>query len=166
VGKKIYLLLLLILVLGCQADIAGPMPEYSNQGQHISSHRRIPQSVHGRTGVISDLVLETLRGSERLHIGNRQDDSNESLPAYELSYTREQMIIKVYALSVLHQRWAENLEGFAAQSQLIHSISWQMAEEDLYLELTLEFSQPVVYRSWYYVNASFFTIEITVSDPD
>lgn len=161
-AKKILMaIILLCLLAGCKAEIAGPVPDYTDAPDYTSPHRRIPQSEHSLTGVISDVHLEVLKNSERLHIGDRSENTNDSLPAYEIAYTGTALLIRVYAQIVQNELWQDKLENFANQSPLIEAMTWKMGKDDLYAEFALELKEPILYRTWYYVNASFFTIEFT-----
>lgn len=161
-GKRVLLILVLLcFAAGCQAEIAGPIPDYHGQQTYTSPHRRIPQSEHSLTGVISDVHLEILKSSERLHIGNRSDSNNNSLPAFEITCSEEELRVRVYARHVQSSLWQDKLKDFASQSQLVSAMSWHKEADKLYTEYILKLNQPVQYRSWYYVDACFFTIEFT-----
>lgn len=160
-NRILLLMILLTLVTACQAEIAGPIPNYIEDPVYTSPHRRIPQSEHSLSGVISDVHLEVGKNSELLHIGNQDITDNSSLPAYEIAYSEKNMFIRVYARNVQSKLWQGKLEKYAGQSPLVEAMSWEMGENNLFTEFHLELREPIRYRTWYYVNTGFFTIEFT-----
>lgn len=163
-----FLCTLLIYTSGCSqpASIAGPLPNYTDKATYVSSHRRPPQSVHGRTGVVSDIRWQkTRQHSEQLHIGDWSSRDNSSLPAYKLFFCPEEQVLTIRAFAV-HSTpliWQEKFKDYIQQSLLIEAIHWQQAEDELYIELVITFTQPVLYRSWYYTNTCYFTVEISAA---
>jgi hypothetical protein len=159
---------LLVYTSGCSqpASVAGPLPDYTDKPIFVSSHRRAPQSVHGRTGVVSDVRWQkTRQKSEQLHIGDWNSRDNSGLPPYKLFFCPAEQVltIRIFAVHSTPLIWQEKFDEYIRQSLLIEAITWQQAEDELYLELVLTFTQPVLYRSWYYTNTCYFTVEISAA---
>ncbi|MTI95331.1 MAG: hypothetical protein FH749_07560 [Firmicutes bacterium] len=167
IGKFIIIVLVCIcqLLSGCNGNngqMVGPLPEFSTDTNYTSSHRRIPTSTHGRVGRVDDFRWEQTRNSnEFIHIGDFKATDNASLPAYKIRYSQDKMAIQIYAQACAQKEWDQKLAEYALGSPLIGIITCSFSPDELYFEFIIEFTSPVRYRTWYYQDQGYFTIELS-----